>query len=242
MTKKLKQDSHHIGQSFPIGPTLRNNGVNFCLFSKNATNVDLLLFDDVEDIEPKQIIALDPEANSTYHYWHVFVSSIRSGQLYGYRVTGPNDPFYGHRFDSSKVLLDPYAKSVAFPKDYSRGAFANPGKLNVPSLKSVVCDLKAYNWNGDQHPKHSFGKTVIYEMHVGGFTKNPNSGVAENLRGTFRGLIEKIPYLVELGVPAVELLPVFQFDQQDCPEGMVNYWGYSPISFFAPHQGYSTSA
>jgi len=238
---KSLQDLHLIGQSFPIGPTLRKNGVNFCLFSKNAVAVDLLLFDNVEDIEPKQIISLDPNVNCTYHYWHVFVSSIRSGQLYGYRVTGPNDPFYGHRFDPNKVLLDPYAKAVAFPKTYDRTSFATPGKPTVPSLKSVVCDLKNYNWNGDQHPRHSFGETVIYEMHVGGFTKNPNSGVSKELRGTFRGLIDKIPYLVELGVPAVELLPVFQFDVQDCPKGLVNYWGYSPISFFAPHQGYSTS-
>ncbi len=238
---KVLQELPTAGQSFPIGPTLTPDGANFCLFSKNATRVDLLFFDDVEDITPKQIIALDPYINRTYHYWHVFVPSIKSGQLYGYSVEGPNDPSKGHRFDADKILLDPYAKSVAFPKDYDRGAFARAGKLAVPSLKSVVCDLSLYDWNGDQHPRHSFGETVIYEMHVAGFTKNPNSGIAKELRGTYLGLIEKIPYLVELGVPAVELLPVFQFDAQDCPKGLVNYWGYSPISFFAPHQGYSTS-
>jgi len=238
---KTSHHSFHIGQSFPIGPTLRHDSVNFCLFSKNAEQVDLLLFDDVEDIAPKQIISLDPSKNRTYHYWHVSVPSIKSGQLYGYRVTGPNDPSQGHRFDPEKILLDPYAKAVAFPKDFKRASFKNAGKPTIPSLKSVVCDLKSYDWNGDRHPRHPFGQTVIYEMHVGGFTKNPNSGVAKELRGTYRGLMEKIPYLVELGVPTVELLPVFQFDEQDCPEGTVNYWGYSPISFFAPHQGYSTS-
>jgi isoamylase len=242
MTMKTSQDLLHIGQSFPIGPTLSPEGVNFCLFSKNAARVDVLLFDNVEDVIPKQVIPLDPSVNRTYHYWHVFVPSIKSGQLYGYRVTGPNDPSQGHRFDSEKILLDPYAKSVAFPKDFRRATFTNPGKLAVPSLKSVVCDLSGYDWNGDQRPGRSFAQTVIYEMHVSGFTKNPNSGVSKELLGTYRGLIEKIPYLVDLGITAVELLPVFQFDPQDCPGGLVNYWGYSPISFFAPHQGYSTSA
>src|SRR5215831_8370650 len=240
MTKKTPQDPHLHGQSFPIGPTIRKHGVNFCLFSKNAVGVDLLLFDNVEDVAPKQIISLDPEVNKTYHYWHVYVRDIKSGQLYGYRVKGPDDPFQGHRFDDEKILLDPYAKAVAFPKNFKRSSFTNRGKLNVPSLKSVVCELKGYEWDGDHHPRRSFAQTVIYEMHLAGFTKNPNSGVAEELRGTYRGLIEKIPYLVDLGITTVELLPVFQFDPQDCPEGLVNYWGYSPISFFAPHQGYST--
>jgi len=238
---KASEILHLIGQSFPIGPTVKRDGVNFCLFSKNAERVDLLLFDNVEDIAPKKVIPLNPATNRTYHYWHVFVPSIKSGQLYGYSVTGPNDPFYGHRFDANKILLDPYAKSVAFPQAYDRGSFANPGKLTVPSLKSVVSDLRGYDWNGDRHPRRSFAQTVIYEMHVSGFTKNPNSGIPKEIRGTYRGLIEKIPYLVNLGITAVELLPVFQFDIQDCPKGLVNYWGYSPISFFAPHQGYSTS-
>ncbi|HEV8515745.1 MAG TPA: glycogen debranching protein GlgX [Cyclobacteriaceae bacterium] len=242
MTKKSKQDSLLIGQSFPIGPTLKKNGVNFCLFSKNAVAVDLLLFDDVEDIEPKKIISLDPSVNRTYHYWHVFVPAIKSGQLYGYRVSGPDDPSLGHRFDAEKVLLDPYAKAVAFPKDFKRGSFTGKGKVAVPSLKSVVCYLSGYDWNGDRFPNRSFAQTVIYEMHVGGFTKNPNSGVSKELSGTYRGLIEKIPYLVELGITAVELLPIFQFDAQDCPDGLVNYWGYSPISFFAPHQAYGTDS
>ena len=231
-----------IGQSFPIGPTIKEDGVNFCLFSKNAQRVELLLFEKIEDVSPARVISLNPAVNRTYHYWHVFVPSLQSGQLYGYRVTGPNDPSRGHRFDGDKILLDPYAKAVAIPKDFSRGAFSVTGNATVPSLKSVVCDLKDYDWQGDQRPNRSFAQTVIYEMHVGGFTKNPNSKVAKEKRGTYCGLIEKIPYLVDLGVTAVELLPVFQFDLQDCPNGLVNYWGYSPISFFAPHQGYSTSS
>jgi glycogen operon protein len=109
-------------------------------------------------------------------------------------------------------------------------------------MKSVVADIHHYNWEGDVKPRHPFSRTVIYEMHVAGFTKNPNSEVAENERGSYAGLIQKIPYLRQLGITAVELLPVFQFDAQDCPGSKRNYWGYSPISFFAPHLAYSSKS
>jgi glycogen operon protein len=229
-----------VGQSFPIGPSISLEGVNFCLFSKNAIWVELLFFNDVADIEPSHVFRLDPAKNKTYHYWHIFVAGVKAGQLYGYRIHGPFEPAKGHRFDSSKVLVDPYAKSLAVPPLFNRIALNKFGKEDAQSLKSVIVDLGLYDWEGDIHPRRAFSSTVIYEMHVGGFTKNPNSGVAPEKRGTFAGLIEKIPYLVELGITAVELLPVFQFDVQDAPEGKTNYWGYSPISFFAPHQGYST--
>ena len=229
-----------VGQSFPIGPGFSPDGVNFCIFSKNALWVELLFFNNVEDIEPSQTFRLDPSKNKTYHYWHIFISDVKPGQLYGYRIHGPFDPNRGHRFDASKIILDPYAKAVAFPENFNRKSLSIFGKDDAPSLKSVVADLSQYDWEEDIHPRRPFSQTVIYELHVGGFTKNPNSGVAENKRGTFAGLIEKIPYLVKLGVTAVELLPVFQFDIQDAPPGKINYWGYSPISFFAPHQGYST--
>ncbi len=211
------------GQSFPIGSSVEKEGVNFSLFSKNATGVDLLLFDNDTDTEPAQIIPLDPVVNKTYHYWHVFVTELKVGQLYGYRVHGPFLPNLGHRFNSTKVLLDPYAKSVVFSHFCP---------------KSVVCDIRGYDWEGDEHLKTPFAQTIIYEMHVGGFTKNPNSGVSAKKRGTYAGLIEKIPYLVDLGITAVELLPVFQFDSQTV-DGRVNYWGYDPISFFSVHRGYS---
>lgn len=228
------------GKSFPIGPSITPDGVNFCLFSKNATLVEVLLFDHVDDIEPSHTFVLDPSKNKTYHYWHILIEGINSGQLYGYRVHGPFNPAKGHRFDSSKILLDPYAKAVSVPKNFHRKSLSIYGKSDAKSPKSVLADLNLYDWEGDIHPKRAFSSTVIYEMHVGGFTKNPNSGVEENKRGTFAGLVEKIPYLVELGITSVELLPVFQFDVQDAPEGKTNYWGYSPISFFALHQGYST--
>jgi glycogen operon protein len=136
--------------------------------------------------------------------------------------------------------VDPYGRVVAVPPDYSRDLASRPGENTAAAMKSVVADLGRYDWEGDQPLKRPFARTIIYELHVGGFTKHPNSGVAKEKRGTFAGLIEKIPYLTDLGVTAVELLPIFQFDAQDSPPGLVNYWGYSPVSFFAPHQGYSS--
>ncbi|EOZ95387.1 Glycogen debranching enzyme [Indibacter alkaliphilus LW1] len=229
------------GQSFPIGPSVQENGVNFCIFSKNATLVELLIFQHVNDIYPEQVITLDPTINKTYHYWHVFLEGAYEGLIYAYRIHGPHEPQNGHRFDASKVILDPYAKAVVFPKKFSRKALSKLGEGGLPSLKNVIADLSDYDWEGDSHPRTPFSRTVIYELHVGGFTKHSSSGVSEDKRGTFLGLVEKIPYLQELGITAVELLPVFQFDKQDAPEGLTNYWGYSPISFFAPHQSYSTS-
>ena len=228
------------GKSVPIGSALTENGVNFCLFSRNSTSVDLLLFNGIEDISPARIINLDPLRNKTYHYWHLFVPGIKKGQLYGYRVSGPDDKQNGHRFDHGKILIDPYSKAVAVPEGYKRNLHRNPGIIDSPSMKSVVTDLSGYDWSGDKYPRIPFPRTVIYEMHAAGFTKNPNSGIEASRCGTYSGLIEKIPYLKDLGITAVELLPVFQFDEQDAPNG-INFWGYSPVSFFAPHQGYGTS-
>lgn len=229
---RVVEPDTQIGQPFPIGPTLNPQGVNFCLFSKHAETVELLLFREAEDQHPTSIISLDPILNKTYHYWHVFIPALQAGQLYAYRISGPHDIAKGHRFDPHAILLDPYCKAIVTPK----------GKNGLlPPLKSVVCDLKKYSWAEDQHPRRPFAQTVIYEMHVAGFTKNPNSGVAAASRGTYTGLIEKIPYLQKLGVTAVELLPVFQFDTHAAQEGRSNYWGYNPISFFAVHQGYGSS-
>lgn len=228
------------GLPSPLGASRHNGGANFSLYSRHATHVDLLLFDQVDDLRPARIISLDPRVNRTYHYWHVEVPGIKPGQLYGYRVDGPLDPEKGHRFDSQKTLLDPYALSVAVPPRYDRGAAALPGENYATAMKSVLVDPCAYDWEGDRPLKHPVSRTVVYEMHVRGFTRHPQSGVTAEKQGTFAGLVEKIPYLQELGITAVELLPVFQFDPQDCPPGLVNYWGYAPISFFAPHHAYSS--
>ena len=129
---------------------------------------------------------------------------------------------------------------MVVPKNYSRDAAADQGDNAATAMKSVVVDPRAYDWEGDTPLNRPSSRTIIYEMHVRGFTRHPSSGVAEESRGTYAGLIEKIPYLQELGITAVELLPVFQFDAQDAPPGRVNYWGYAPVSFFAPHQRYSS--
>ena len=227
------------GQSYPLGAIVYPGGTNFCVFSKNCEAVELLLFDDADDARPVRVIQLDPVQNRTFYYWHAFVPGVEAGQLYGYRVYGPFAPEQGHRFDGWKVLLDPYARAVAIGARYERAAAMRPGDNCAHAMKSVVVDSDAYDWEGDMRLSHPYTRTVIYELHVGGFTKHPSSNVAEARRGTYLGLIEKIPYLKELGVTAVELLPVQQFDEQDAPPGLTNYWGYSPIAFFAPHRGYS---
>ena len=228
------------GKCFPIGATVHPRGVNFCLYSKHSTLVELLLFDHEDDAKPSEIIPLDPRHHRTYHYWRVFVPDLKPGQLYGFRVTGPQAPERGLRFDPDKVLLDPYGLAVVVPKSYSREAASRPGDNAASAMKSVVVDPGRYNWERDVPLKTPFVKTVIYELHVRGFTRHPSSDVASEKRGTYAGLIEKIPYLQDLGITAVELLPVFQFDQHDCPPERVNYWGYAPISFFSPHRAYSS--
>ena len=228
----------HAGQSFPLGATVYPWGVNFAIFSKNCDAVELLLFDDVDAVKASRVIHLDPQKNRTFYYWHAFLRGIGPGQLYGYRVHGPFAPERGLRFDGTKVLLDPYTRAVAMGAHYDREAAKHPGDNAAHAPKSVVVDTRAYDWEGDWPLAHPYASTVIYEMHVGGFTKHPSSGVAPEKRGTYAGVIEKIPYLQSLGVTAVELLPVQQSDPQDAPKSLSNYWGYSPIAFFAPHQGY----
>ena len=180
------------GSPDPIGATLLDRGVNFSLFSRTAAEVSLLLFERADDATPARILTLDPVNNRTYHYWHVFVPGVRPGQLYGYRVQGPDDPSQGLRFDDSKVLLDPYGRGVVIPPQYTRQAAARRGADNAGvAMKSVVVDSAAYDWEGDLPLRRPSARTIIYEMHVRGFTRHPNSGVAEELRGTYAGLVEK---------------------------------------------------
>ena len=228
------------GHSAPLGATPTPAGTNFSIFSRTASGVDLLLFDREDDQAPARVIHLDPAANHTYHYWHVFVPDVRPGQIYAYRVAGRFDPALGLRFDPAKVLLDPYGRSVIVPRNYSREAAGSAGDNAATAMKNAVVDSDSYDWEGDAPLHRLSSRTIVYEMHVRGFTSHPSSGVEREKRGTYAGLIEKIPYLEELGITAVELLPVFQFDAQDCPQGLVNYWGYAPVSFFSPHQAYSS--
>ena len=228
------------GKSYPIGATFVEGGVNFSLHSRTATGIELLFFDDVDDPHPARVLKLDHRRNRTRNYWHIFVPDVQNGQIYAYRAYGPHEPVRGLRFDPDKVLLDPYGRGIAMPRRYERKAAARPGDNTIQAMKSVVVDTSRYDWAGDEPLRNPWHRTVIYEMHVRGFTRHPSAGLPAAKAGTYAGLIEKIPYLVDLGVTAVELLPVFQFDPQDAPAGKLNYWGYCPVSFFAPHLPYSS--
>ena len=199
-------DDFEPGQSYPLGATPHADGVNFSVYSKHADGLELLLFDTPEDPQPARVIELDPSRNHrTFHYWHAFVPSIGPGQIYAFRAYGPNEPEQGHRYDCNKVLLDPYGRSVAVPRGYEREAARRPGENAASAMKSVVADLSRYDWEGDAPPNHPWGKTVIYEMHVRGFTRHPSAGVTAGRAGTYAGLIEKIPHLRELGVRSVAI-------------------------------------
>lgn len=215
------------------------DGVNFSVFSEHATAIELLLFNDHNDTEPFQIIALDPTVNKTFHFWHVFIENAKPGLHYAIRVDGPNDPGAGHRFDREKVLIEPYSKGNNKTL-WKRGDACKPGDNLATSLRSVVIDTHGYDWEGDQPLNRPLNETVIYELHVGGFTRSPSASAKQP--GTFAGVIEKIPYLKALGITAVELLPIFEFDDTETREfegkALTNYWGYSTMSYFAPHSGY----
>jgi isoamylase len=228
------------GNSYPLGATVYDHGVNFCLYSKNATGIDLLLFDSPEAPYPSHTIHLNPQHHRSFHYWHVFVGGLQAGQIYAYRAAGPYLPSKGLRFDPTKVLIDPYTCAVVGQAHYDRQAACEPGENCPHALRGVVNDRRAYDWEGDIPLEIPYASSVIYEMHVGGFTRHPSSGVAPEKRGTFAGVIEKIPYLKSLGITAVELLPIHEFDTSDAPPGLSNYWGYSTLAFFAPHRAYSS--
>ncbi|MBN1317542.1 MAG: glycogen debranching protein GlgX [Anaerolineales bacterium] len=235
------------GQAHPLGATVQQDGVNFSLFTKNGTGVELLLFDRYDDPQPAHAIILDPLIHKTFYYWHIFVHGIGPGQYYGYRVYGPYLPEEGHRFNPAKVLLDPYARCIKFSNNWSRQKAIGFEPNDGSAMKAQVVDVQKIDWEGDRPLGLSFTDYVIYEMHVRGFTQHPSSGVA--YPGSFLGVVEKIPYLKELGVTAVELLPVQQFDPKSVTntnpltgERLVNYWGYDPVGFFAPHQGFCSGA
>jgi len=228
------------GKSAPLGATVHLEGVNFCIFAKSATSIELLLFAYPLEPQPTRIITLVPETNRTFHYWHIFVKGLKSGQIYAYRAYGPYRPEEGLHFDGSKVLLDPYAKAIVGQEIYTRMTACNSGDNCAKSLRGVVIDPNEYDWEGDQPLNRNYTNSVIYEVHVGGFTRHISSNLPVEKRGTYSGLIEKIPYFKQLGVTAIELLPVHAFDPQDAVKGLKNYWGYSTINFFAPHPGYSS--
>jgi isoamylase len=240
------------GDSYPLGATWDGAGVNFALFSENATGVELCLFAGPDDHEE---IAHIPMKEQTDQVWHVYLPEVRPGQLYGYRVHGPYAPKEGHRFNPAKLLLDPYAKAVAGAIKWSDALFAyrigdpaedlsRDDKNSAPFIpKSVVVD-PAFSWGDDRPPRIPWHKTIIYEVHVRGFTAR-HRDVPRELRGTYAGLAcpPVLDYLKSLGITAVELMPVHQFvaDRQFVERGLTNYWGYNSIGFFAPETRYASS-
>jgi len=232
------------GVPFPLGASRRGDGVNFAIFTRHATGVRLDLFAQAADARPSRSIILDAARNKTGDIWHVWLEGIHPGQLYGFRIAGPYAPHEGHRFNPNKLVVDPYATAIVSP---ARGPFADavgydpasPLKDvsfsevdNAASAPKAVVVHADFDWEGDQPLRRPWSETVIYELHVRGYTIDPSAAVRHP--GTYRGLVEKIPYLVGLGVTAVELMPVQEFNEPG------NFWGYAPLSFFAPKASYAS--
>ncbi|GLS92169.1 glycogen operon protein GlgX homolog [Psychromonas marina] len=233
---------YRFSQGVPdkLGVTFTQAGANFCVYARLAESVELLFFDHKDAQQANHIFTLSDMDNRTAYYWHIFVEGVKAGQLYAFRVNGPYRPHEGLAFSPDKLLLDPYGLLVERGDNFCREAAIQDGSNIDSCLKSVVVDIDDYDWGDDQHPRHPFATSVIYEMHVGGFTRHPSSGISAEKRGTYAGLVEKIPYLKELGITAVELMPVHQFDPTEHHDGLVNYWGYSPLSLFSTHREYSS--
>lgn len=245
------------GYPLPLGATLDSRGVQFSIFSRHAKTVTLELYETADPDSSFEEIKLDPDLNKTGDIWHVWVAGLKEGQLYAYRIDGEYNPEEGHRFNKFKLLLDPYARAVSGSFNWNMAdarGFDSLGRMKDGVLstkdsghgapKCVVINHD-FDWFDRPLKKH-FTDTIIYELHVKGFSFHQSSPVEH--KGTYRGIIELIPYLKELGVSAVELLPIHEFDETENininPETGVqlkNYWGYSTISFFAPRGRYSSS-
>ncbi len=234
----LWQNSIEEGSCCPLGVTwiASRQAYNFALYSRWAYAVNLLLFRDRNDTRPVLTVPLVHPGHKTGRVWHCLLpeTCLDGACYYAYQVDGPSGP--GHHFNPTKVLLDPYARAVVFPDDFRRAAASGSGSTAACAPLGVLgLDRVPFDWSGDRRPRHG-ADLVIYEMHVRGFTRHTSSGVKAADQGTFRGVIDRIPYLQQLGVTAVELQPVFQYDPD---EG--NYWGYMPLSFFAVHGAYAAS-
>jgi isoamylase len=240
----MKRYTVSPGRGFPFGATADEAGTNFSIWGLRSTGAELLLFESAGSREPFQVIRLDPVENRTYYSWHVYVEGLPPGIHYAWRLSGPDDTSKsGFRFDGRKGLVDPYARAVSHLL-WNRRLASRPGDNIASSIRGIVVPADRYDWEGDRPLNRAPEQSIIYEMHVGGFTRHPSSKVRRS--GTFSGVIEKIPYLKSLGITDVELMPVMAFDEQDVAGsagagGLKNYWGYSTHSFFSPHPGYCVS-
>ncbi len=236
----MKQFKTLRGSRYPMGARWKPQGTNFSIFTRRATGVELVLYERSDSQEPFQVIQLDSSVNRTFFFWHIYVRGIPQGIYYTWRIDGPSDTIaHGDRFDRRRELLDPWTRAASSTLWNRRKAcIADTG--NWPSMRSMIVD-DSYDWEGDRPVNHAPENMIIYEVHVGGFTRDVSANVSHP--GTFSGIIEKIPYLKGLGITDVELLPVMAFDEQDLPENadteqLTNFWGYSTHSFFCPHPGY----
>ncbi len=235
--------SFSAGVPRPLGATPRQDGVNFALYSEHATAVELLLYARPSDPEPEQVLRLEHRQHRSVNTWHVFVAGIGHGQCYAWRVDGAWEPAAGHRFDERRALLDPYARLI-LPRGADALAREPPhGAARAGTFVSVVVDPTRFDWGETDPPRTHPTERIIYEMHVAGFTRHPSAGAARP--GTFDALMARIPYLVDLGITTVELLPIFSFDphvpdRRDPSTGdaLRDYWGYNPLGFFSPHHAY----
>ncbi len=245
-----------IGLPRPLGVYRRNDGVNFALFSRHGERVWLEFYDAIDDKAPTHRFELTPERHRTGDIWHIWVKGVPTGQQYGYRVDGPYKPEEGHRFNPYRLLIDPYAPGITHTDDWDFGKAcgydpSGEGGLREMSREnnahvtpsSLVLDSRT-GWEETRPPQHPWSETVIYELHVRGFTVHESAGVEHP--GTYKGLTEKIPYLQELGVTAVELMPVHEFNEHEIGrinpitrEPLRNFWGYSPAAFMAPNAAYA---
>jgi len=231
------------GSRLPPGALVLADGVNFSVFSRHATRVELLLFEAADSPQPFQTVVLDPDTNRSYFSWCVFVEGLGPGAHYAWRMDGGSDTAAtGERFNPRKTLVDPWARAVTHALWNQRRA-ADPADDTPCGIRGVVCGSH-FDWSGERPVSRTLQGAVIYEMHVGGFTRHPSAGATAP--GTFSALTERIPYLKELGVTHVELLPVMAFDEQSVPpavaaRGLSNYWGYNTHSFWSPHPGYCVS-
>lgn len=236
-----------IGHPLPLGSTRRPEGINFSLFSRNAQGVSLVLFESGKEA-PCAEIAFDPAVNRTGDVWHIMIHDLDPDLRYGYRLQGPFDPKgAGHRFDPKRILLDPYAKALTGSSEWGVPYRRSGGKSPLSTFQRRCCVVNdEFDWEGDRPLNIPLKDTVIYELHTRGFTRHPSAGVAHP--GTYQGIVEKIPYLKKLGITAVELLPVSEFNEHETifknPETgapLKNFWGYSPISFVAPKASYAVN-